>query len=137
VERMNLYRQISEAQDVPVLGEVRTELSDRFGAIPQEVENLLAAAELKIVAGAVRLPRITYKNQRLFLEMPGQEDAPYFYEKIFHPLLERVTGLSRRYVLRESKSKKLRAIIQDVQTLEAARQVIESLVAAEIAEPAG
>src|SRR5690606_5982836 len=63
VERLNLYRQISEAQDVPVLGEVRTELSDRFGAIPQEVENLLAAAELKIVAGALRLPRITYKNQ--------------------------------------------------------------------------
>ncbi|HEX7071769.1 MAG TPA: transcription-repair coupling factor [Rhodothermales bacterium] len=131
VERLNIYRRISDAQEIVALGEVRAELEDRFGELPQEVLNLLAAAELKIVATSLRVPRITYKNERLFLETPGQEDDPYFYEKVFHPLLERFSALDRRFVLKESKSKKLRVIVQDVPTLEGARAVIESLVGTE------
>jgi hypothetical protein len=30
----------------------------------------------------LRLPRVQFKNQRLFLELPSQQDA-YFYETLF------------------------------------------------------
>lgn len=136
VERLNLYRRISDAEDVQALNDVRNELTDRFGPIPIELENLLSAAHLKIVATGLRLPKITFKNQRLFLEMPDQNEDPFFYEKAFHVLLERLTNLDRRYVLKETKSKKLRAIVQDVPTLEEARQVVETLVEQEQSQPA-
>ena len=127
VERLNIYRRISDATQPSALAELRAELEDRFGEPTHEVLNLLAAAELKIVAASLRLPKITYKNQRLFLEMPDQKEDPYFYERVFHPLLERLIGLERRYVLKETSSKRIRVIVQNVESLADARLVVEQL----------
>ncbi|MEM1125102.1 MAG: transcription-repair coupling factor [Bacteroidota bacterium] len=127
VERLNLYRRISEAETDAGLVEVRNELRDRFGALPDEVEALLTAARMRWHAQGLRLPKVIYKNERLFLDMPNQAEDPYFYEATFHPLLERLGGLDHRYVLRDKKSKRLRAIVQDVPTLEQAFDLLAQL----------
>ncbi|MDX1429247.1 MAG: hypothetical protein R3282_03115, partial [Rhodothermales bacterium] len=49
------------------------------------------------------------------------------YEQRFHPLLEKLSQLERRYVLRDLKSKRLNAIIQDVPSLEAALAIMARL----------
>ncbi|MDX1547411.1 MAG: hypothetical protein R3247_10510, partial [Rhodothermales bacterium] len=98
-----------------------------FGPVPPEVDHLLLAAEMKLLAQPLRLPRVQFKNQRLFLEMPTQEADPHFYETVFYPLLEKLSTLDRRYVLNETKSKKLRAIVQDVPDLGTARALLEEV----------
>ena len=133
VERLNLYRRIAEADAEMALEEIRTELVDRFGPLPPELDHLLAAAEMRLLAQALRLPKVTFKNQRLFLEMPSQDDDPFFYEHRFHPLLECLNGLDRRYVLRDKKGGKLRAIVQEVPNLDAAKAVLEALTPEEVA----
>ena len=95
----------------------RSELEDRFGPVPQPVDTLLLMAQMKPLAHALRLTRVTWKNQRLFLTFPDQKNDPYFYAEIFNPLLERLGGLDRRYVLKDSRSGKLRVIVQEVNTL--------------------
>lgn len=117
VERLNLYRRLSEAADNPSLEEMRTEMEDRFGKLPQEVENLILATSMRNVAQALRLSKLVYKNQRLFLVFPRQDADPYFYEIVFQPLLKRLNDLPNRYVLKENRSGKLRAIVQTVDTL--------------------
>lgn len=128
VERLNLYRRISEANTRDHLSGISNELEDRFGPVPQEVENVLLAIQLRLLAAELRLPKITFKNRRLFLEIPGPEQDAYFFDNLFHPLLERLSQLARRYVLKESKSKKLRAIIQDVPNLKEGLMLMEKLV---------
>ena len=66
----------------------------------------------KLLGQALRLVTVLFKNQRLFLEMPTQEADPHFYELIFNPLLKKLDHLDQRCVLKETKSKKLRAIVQ-------------------------
>ncbi|MFQ5570852.1 MAG: transcription-repair coupling factor [Rhodothermales bacterium] len=127
LERLSLYRRISEAGSVATLEELRTEMIDRFGPIPVEVDNLLLAAEIKMLGQGLRLAKVQFKNQRLFLELPTQDADPHFYERFFHPLLEKLSLLDRRYVLRETKRKKLRAIVQSVPDLTAARVVLGHL----------
>ena len=127
VERLNLYRRISEAVDDETLSAIREEMSDRFGPPPPEVDHLLAAVRLKRLAEALRLSKVLFKNQRLFLEMPPQEKDPYFYERVFHPLLEKLSRLDRRYVLKDTKQKKLRAIIQNVPDLTTALALLKRL----------
>jgi len=129
VERLNLYRRISEASDDDTLTAIRDEMTDRFGPPPPEVDHLLAAARLKRLAEALRLPKVLFKNQRLFLEMPSPEKDPYFYEHVFHPLLEKLSRLDRRYVLKDTKQKKLRAIIQNVPDLTTAHAILKGLAA--------
>lgn len=46
--RLEAYRKIADASDVETLAAVREELDDRYGALPEVVENLLAVAELRI-----------------------------------------------------------------------------------------
>jgi len=129
LERLNVYRRISEAESEAALVELRTEMEDRFGSIPAEMENLLLATEIKLLAQTLRLPRVQFKNQRLFIEVPSQESDPHFYEQVFYPLLEKLAALDHRYVLKETKrSKKLRAIVQDVPDLATAKSVISQLL---------
>jgi len=59
--------------------------------------------------------------------MPDQDADPYFYEHVFNPLLERLDKLGRRFVLKDSKAGKLRAVVQDVATLRDAEAVLERL----------
>jgi transcription-repair coupling factor (superfamily II helicase) len=126
-ERMNLYRRLADLSEPDELSAFRQELGDRFGAIPPEVDALLTAAEMKADAQALRLTRVQFKNQRLFLDLPTQDEDPYFYEHAFHPLLERLANLDRRYVLKETKSGKLRAIVQSVPDLATAKRLLERL----------
>ncbi len=126
VERLNIYRRLSEATDEAALDAIRDELQDRFGPVTEPIENLFCAMRLKIAAESLRLAKITYKNQRLFLEMPSQEADQYFYDTYFYPLLERLAGLDRRYVLKDT-DKRLRVIIQDVPDLSSAQAIMEKL----------
>ncbi|NNF58060.1 MAG: transcription-repair coupling factor [Rhodothermaceae bacterium] len=126
VERLNLYRRLAElpADEIDAF---RAELEDRFGPIPEAVETLLLMSELKPLAHALRLSRVTWKNQRLFLTVPTQADDPYFYQHVFEPLLARLDVLPNRYVLKDSKAGRLRAIVQDVATLRDATTVLDRL----------
>lgn len=127
IERLNLYRRISEAEDALALDTLRQELHDRFGALPPEVDNLLTAAEIKLLAQALRIQKVTFKNERLFFTFPAPGEDAFFYEHFFHPLLERFAHLDRRYVLRETDKKGLKVIVQAVGDLGMAREVVGAL----------
>ncbi len=120
VERLNVYRRIAEATTQAALAEIREELEDRFGAPPPEVDQLLAGMRLKLLGETLRLPKVVFKNERLFLSIPDGEEDAWFFEHLFHPLLATLAELDHRYVLKESRSRKLRAIVQEVPTLDAA-----------------
>lgn len=49
-QRIDLYRRLSRVNDVRVLDDMRDEMLDRFGRLPECVERLLRIAELKIDA---------------------------------------------------------------------------------------
>jgi transcription-repair coupling factor (superfamily II helicase) len=48
--RLEMYKRIADAHSVADLDAVRSELEDRYGAIPLQVENLLQVAEIRIAA---------------------------------------------------------------------------------------
>ncbi len=127
VERLNIYRRISEAEDIPSLETLRDEMQDRFGDLPAEAEHLFIAAEMKFLGQSLRLPRVLFKNERLFLYMSSTESDPYFHEHLFYRFLEQLSNLDRRYVLKETKSRTVRAIVQEVPGLSDAHEILRRL----------
>ena len=127
IERLNLYRRIADARNAEALDSVRAEMADRFGPVPEEVENLLLSVEIKLLGQNLRLSRVVFKNHRLFLVFPTAEADAYFFEHLFHGILERLNGQDRIYALKENSAKKLRAIVQNIPDLETARHVLLSL----------
>jgi len=49
-QRLMLYKRISSASDNTTLDELRVELIDRFGLLPDHLKNLFAVTEIKLVA---------------------------------------------------------------------------------------
>ena len=75
--RLNLYRRISECRDQDQLDALKKEMVDRFGALPKEAKNLFLAAEMKLQAQHLRLPRLQFKNKRLFLSFPTTVEGSF------------------------------------------------------------
>ncbi len=124
-ERLHLYRRLSEATSDEALEDIRQEMHDRFGPLPEEAEHLLLLLRMKRMARNLRFPRVQYKRERLFLELPQQEDT-YFYEQLFQPLLAALSQLEHRFVLKDQKGR-VRAIIQQVPSLTRACQLLHTL----------
>jgi transcription-repair coupling factor (superfamily II helicase) len=136
VERLNIYRRMAEAVNEHDLLALKSELQDRFGPVDEAIEGLFNSALLKLLGERLRLPRVVFKNHRLFLGVPGDKEDPYFYERIFQKLLIALEGLDQRVALKESSSGKLRAIVQDIAGLEAALNLLRGLGDAVIGVPA-
>ena len=65
--RLDLYRRIADAQSDAALSEIKSELIDRFGEIPQPGIELLAVAALRLYAKSLGLTDIAFSGKHLRL----------------------------------------------------------------------
>ena len=135
VERLNLYRRIAGLNADEDAEAFRAEVVDRFGPAPPEVETLLTIAAMRPLALQLRLPRVSWKNARLFLTVPDPTEDAYFHQHRFHDFLGALDRSGLKYALKDTKAGRLQAIIQNVSTLADARNVLAELVAATRSEP--
>lgn len=57
-ERLNIYRRLSDIRDFDELTDITSELEDRFGKLPEEVNNLLEIVAFKITAKELNIESI-------------------------------------------------------------------------------
>lgn len=63
--RLEAYQRLASAHDEAALLAVREELTDRFGALPAEVELLVAVARFRILAAAAGLSEVVAQGNRI------------------------------------------------------------------------
>jgi len=89
--RIEMYRKLAQAQDAKALGELKKELRDRFGPLPEAAELALKVADLKLAAAAKGLTMIEVKENKLMLAR--HED--YVMLKGKFPRLREKTAMAR------------------------------------------
>lgn len=65
--RLDIYRRLAEAQDIESISEIKAELLDRFGAIPQATEELIKVANLRLFARSLGITDISISGKHLRL----------------------------------------------------------------------
>ncbi len=65
--RIDIHHRIAGARDEQALEEIAEELRDRFGVVPDVVDNLLQMQELRLKAGVMGAASITFRKGRLEL----------------------------------------------------------------------
>jgi transcription-repair coupling factor (superfamily II helicase) len=78
-ERLSIYTELDNVENEEKLQEFKSQLIDRFGNLPQQVEELFNGIRLRWVAKKLGFERIIFKNRKLrcyFLENPES----YYYE---------------------------------------------------------
>ncbi|HEY2039563.1 MAG TPA: transcription-repair coupling factor [Edaphobacter sp.] len=66
-QRLRMYKRIAGAETLPELEEVRAELKDRYGTLPDSVQNLLSAGEIRLHAQQLGIAQIDRKRTQLEL----------------------------------------------------------------------
>ena len=67
--RLNLYQRLSALKKPADIEAFRGELKDRFGAVPKEVENLLYAVKIKMLAAEAGIESIATENSYIVLRV--------------------------------------------------------------------
>jgi transcription-repair coupling factor (superfamily II helicase) len=88
---VEIYRKLSEAQSVEEVKGVRAEVIDRFGALPQEAEDLLNFTCAKIAASHLGIARVSLQEELLTLQFSedkklGKKEIENMRAKIEFPL---------------------------------------------------
>ncbi len=67
--RLAVYQRIARIKDRKEVGELREELRDRFGPLPQDTENLLILADLRALAGLAGIESVVHQGESINLAL--------------------------------------------------------------------
>ncbi|MBI5464761.1 MAG: transcription-repair coupling factor [Ignavibacteriales bacterium] len=114
-ERLEIYRRLYKADSLGELESLRSELQDRFGEYPEEVEHLFRVVGLKLSASSMRFARIELNGTEATLTLPPSEDK-LFYEpgeagaSLFQNLMDRVGKLKQYQLALKQDGKRLKLV---------------------------
>jgi transcription-repair coupling factor (superfamily II helicase) len=66
-QRLRVYKKIAGAQDEATLADIRAELEDRYGALPESVLHLLDAAMLRLTSERLGVQQLDRKRDQLHI----------------------------------------------------------------------
>lgn len=90
-ERFNIYKRLYNSMSESDLIEIKNELTDRFGKIPQEAENLFKVVKLKLQTGELGLEKIVLNELQLLLYFPKDKEHRIFRSGFFENLIDTIS----------------------------------------------
>ncbi len=117
VERLNLYRKLSEAGDEEAFDSWKEEMEDRFGPLPEKAQTLLVAAKIKFYASRLLYRKITIRSDRMWLVCPANKSETgrtYFDSGLFQNHLGIIQQMSGEEYKIIQKKESVRIIIHDI-----------------------
>lgn len=101
--RLSIYRRISSAKSAEELLDLKTEMADRFGALPPEAINLLNLMKIKLIAKNLYISKVFDMGGKIkFQFISDRENAhnipPDFFDKILKKLFALATGENAKNV---------------------------------------
>ncbi|MEO7124623.1 MAG: transcription-repair coupling factor [Nakamurella sp.] len=136
--RLDAYRRIASAADTDALAAVRSELTDRYGPVGPNVENLFAVAELKKVAQAAGVTEISLGGRGLKfggVELPESAQlrmARLYRGSVYRPALHSLTLVEPTESARVGSP-----ALQGVALLDYCRKVLVAIAPASVPAPVG
>ena len=117
--RVEIYRKLSDAESVEEVKEVEAEVVDRFGALPQEVEDLLNFTCAKIAASRLGISRVALKKDHLTLQFSedkklGKKEIENLRRKIELPLEFAVDKTLKLFVQLKPGSEKKTLLVKNL-----------------------
>ncbi len=127
-ERLRLYSQLDGVKDEAGLMKYRSTLKDRFGPIPQQVEELFNGLRLRWISKKLGFERISLKNRKMRCFFLSNGQSPYFESDTFKGILAYVAekGHENNTTLKQT-TKYLIMIKDGVKNLKEARILLQRM----------
>ncbi len=130
VERLNLYRKLSQAKTEKEIEDWKEEIEDRFGPVPKATEYLVQASKIKLFASRCLFKKVTIRSQRMWAVCPKADStlAEAFYEQgKFQSILKQLETLRPNKFQLIQKNEAVRLAIQDIPDIFGATEFLKGL----------
>ncbi len=104
-EKIRIYKQLDTMSSDKELDRYRNQLEDRFGHIPQELENLFWVVKLRNLCSSLGFEKVIVKNGLLIGFFASNPLNPYFKSKTFADVLQKISLNDTIFSLKQVETK--------------------------------
>ncbi|MBO6762400.1 MAG: transcription-repair coupling factor, partial [Roseivirga sp.] len=122
-ERIGLYAKLDNIKNEEKLQKFIVNLKDRFGPIPESVQELIETVRLRWLGERLGFEKLTLKNENMKCYFVPSEKEAYFQSETFGKIIAYVQGQPRRCKMKEYKTR----LILTVNNVSDVKQGIEFL----------
>ncbi len=115
-ERLSLYQQLDSIASKEELTSFVNELEDRFGPVPQPVEELVLSFRLRWLAQEIGIEKLVLKSNKMIGYFISNPNSPFYESPVFTKVLDFMQKHPLEVKLSE-KNNRLRIIYSDVNSL--------------------
>lgn len=126
-ERLRLYQELDSLESEEQLEEYRQALIDRFGELPQEVDDLITSMHLRWMGQQLGFEKIVLKMGKLIGYFLSKPESGYFETETFQSLLT-FTATQHKRAQMKQKNDRLSLVISQVNTIGEAMDLLQPLI---------
>lgn len=130
-ERYNLYAAISKLENETELEQFRKQLTDRFGPLPQQVEELMRTIRLQWLGKDLGFERMVLKQGLLKCYFISNQSSAYYETAKFRSILNYVKANPLKFKLKEHRSHLILSI-SSVFSIHQAWKILEGMTESQL-----
>ena len=115
-ERLSLYSRLDNCENEKELEALHKEMTDRFGPVPNEVEDLFTTVRCRKIALELGFEKLILKNHILKCFFIANPESPYFTSKTFERILDFIQTKTNKAKLKQVGRNGI-LVVQDIKTM--------------------
>lgn len=123
-EKIRLYKELDAISDQESLRRFKEEMVDRFGPIPEPLEQLMYVVSLRRAAVKCGFERIVLKESKMLAYFISDKESLYYKSEIFIKIISNIQS-GRRFRVKENNNR-LRLEVLNVKTVEEGYDILKS-----------
>jgi transcription-repair coupling factor (superfamily II helicase) len=130
-ERLVLYSKLNEVVDEKGLDTYKRELTDRFGELPEEAENLLTSVRIKWVATRLGLEKIVMKEGKFVGYFISDQKSGFYQSESFSRVLKAVQTNPKILRMKEKQTRaglRLLLTVENVRTVDRVYDILNAIM---------
>ncbi len=126
-EKIRIYKELDSLSSEAELQRMGEKMTDRFGAMPEEVKNLFEIVRIRQLGEKLGFEKIIIKNGIMIAFFISNPLSPYYKSKTFQTILTKINSNQRTFDLKQTDSK-LKIVSRSVPNLYEAYAQLGKLV---------
>lgn len=123
---MKLYKELDSIQTPEQLNKFEANLTDRFGALPPQAQELMNVVRLRWLAISLGMEKLVLKNEIMIAYFISNQLSPFYRSQHFVHILGYIQKNPKRFKLKEGKDK-LSLVANDVKNIQEALSLLQQI----------
>ena len=124
-EKIRIYKQLDSMTSEKDIDRLSTQLTDRFGTLPAEVQNLFYVVKIRNLGSSLGFEKIIVKNGMMILFFISNPMSKYYKTRTYYNVLEKV-GEHPMFNFKQVENK-LKLVTRKMDSLQIAYQTLQKL----------